>query len=102
MNICSHYLKYIKEKKDNRKIIISSKRKKGLAVVSIINNGPKIPLSVQNKIFDKFYTTKEKKGSGLGLGIVKSVIDSHQGSIILKSTPKETTFEFSFKLNNEN
>ena len=101
-NIIKNAIYAIKEKKDNRKIIISSKRKKGFVVVSIINNGPKIPLSVQNKIFDKFYTTKEKKGSGLGLGIVKSVIDSHQGSIILKSTQKETTFEFSFKLNNEN
>ena len=100
-NIIKNAIYAIKEKKDNRKIIISSKTKNDLAVVSIINNGPKIPVTVQNKIFDKFYTTKEKKGSGLGLGIVKSVIESHQASIILKSTQKETIFEFSFKLNNE-
>ena len=100
-NIIKNAIYAIKEKKDNRKISISSKTKNDLAVVSIINNGPKIPVAVQNKIFDKFYTTKEKKGSGLGLGIVKSVIESHQASIILKSTQKETIFEFSFKLKNE-
>ncbi len=100
-NIIKNAIYAIKEKKGDRKIIISSKREKDLAVVNIKNNGPKIPVDVQNKIFDKFYTTKEKKGSGLGLGIVKSVIESHQASITLKSSQKDTTFEFSFKLNNE-
>ena len=90
----------LKKRKTIEKSLLAVKQK-GLAVVSIINNGPKIPEAVQNKIFDKFYTTKEKKGSGLGLGIVKSVIESHQASILLKSTEKETIFEFSFKLNKE-
>jgi Signal transduction histidine kinase len=100
-NIIKNAIYAIKEKKGDRKIVISSKRMKDLAVVSIKNNGPKIPTAVQNKIFDKFYTTKEKKGSGLGLGIVKSVIESHQASITLNSSQKETIFEFSFKINNE-
>ena len=42
------------------------------------------------KIFNPFYTTKEK-GSGLGLPIVRSIIESHQGSVKINSTPGQGT-----------
>ena len=64
----------------------------------IINNGPKIPEDAKDKIFEKFYTTKDQKGSGLGLGIVQNVVSSHQAKITLNSSEKETCFQFSFKL----
>ena len=38
-----------------------------------------------NKILNPFFTTKEK-GSGLGLPIVKSIIEAHQGSLEISST----------------
>ena len=38
-----------------------------------------------NKILNPFFTTKEK-GSGLGLPIVKSIIEAHQGSLDISST----------------
>ncbi|MFB0521601.1 MAG: ATP-binding protein, partial [Desulfatiglandales bacterium] len=46
------------------------------------------------KIFDHFFTTKEEgKGTGLGLGAVKSIIEKHGGSIKVKYTcPEGTTF----------
>ena len=72
------------------------------AIISISNNGPKIPERVKDKIFDKFYTTKDKKGSGLGLGIVQNVISSHRAKITLNSSEKETCFQFSFKLKDAN
>jgi len=39
-----------------------------------------------NKIFNPFFTTKEK-GSGLGLPIVKSIIEAHQGGLSISSGP---------------
>ena len=42
------------------------------------------------KIFNPFYTTKEK-GSGLGLPIVRSIIESHQGFVKINSTPGQGT-----------
>lgn len=42
------------------------------------------------KVFNPFYTTKEK-GSGLGLPIVKSIVESHQGGIHIESSPGQGT-----------
>jgi signal transduction histidine kinase len=42
------------------------------------------------KIFNPFFTTKER-GSGLGLPIVKSIIESHQGTMQIESSPGEGT-----------
>jgi signal transduction histidine kinase len=44
------------------------------------DNGEGIEPETLNKIFNPFFTTKEK-GSGLGLPIVKSIIEAHQGSL---------------------
>jgi len=43
-----------------------------------------------NKILNPFFTTKEK-GSGLGLPIVKSIIEAHQGSLEISSAPDTGT-----------
>ena len=97
-NIIKNAIFAIKENVGEKKIGIFGKREAHTVVISIINNGPKIPEEVKDKIFDKFYTTKEKKGSGLGLGIVQNVASSHQAKITLNSSEKETGFHFSFKL----
>ncbi len=46
----------------------------------IQDTGPGIPLKVQKKIFNPFFTTREK-GTGLGLAIVRNIVDSHHGEI---------------------
>lgn len=63
-------------------------------VVRIRDNGPGIPVSIQKRIFEPFYTTKEKgEGTGLGLGIVKqSVEERHRGRIQFQSEPGNTEF----------
>ncbi|MGV3665646.1 MAG: PAS domain-containing sensor histidine kinase [Leptospira bouyouniensis] len=65
--------------------------------VSIGDNGPGIPMPVQKRIFEPFYTTKEKgEGTGLGLGIVKqSVEERHKGQIRFVSEPGHTVFTVS-------
>ncbi|PJZ45421.1 PAS domain-containing sensor histidine kinase [Leptospira brenneri] len=63
--------------------------------VRIKDSGPGIPIGIQKRIFEPFYTTKEKgEGTGLGLGIVKqSVEERHQGRIQFQSEPGNTEFE---------
>jgi signal transduction histidine kinase len=50
----------------------------------IRDSGPGIPEDLQKKIFNPFFTTREK-GTGLGLAIVRSIIDSHGGEIEVRS-----------------
>ena len=46
------------------------------------DNGPGIPPDVMPRIFEPFFTTKPKgEGTGLGLGIVKQIVDKHGGRI---------------------
>ena len=52
----------------------------GIVTVCIEDEGPGVPEDLLEKIWDPFFTTKEK-GTGLGLGIVKNIIESHNGSI---------------------
>ncbi|MDY6803650.1 MAG: AAA family ATPase [Cyanobacteriota bacterium] len=62
-------------------------------VVKIADSGGGIPPEVMPKIFQPFFTTKPAgEGSGLGLDIVKKIIDKHRGTIEVESIPGKTTF----------
>lgn len=61
--------------------------------VNIKDNGKGIPEDEKQKIFDPFYTTKVSgEGSGLGLDIVKRIIEHHDGRVELRSEPGSTEF----------
>ena len=61
-------------------------------VVEIADTGPGIPPASLEKIFDPFYSTKEK-GTGLGLAICLNIVQNHGGDIQVSSTPDQgTTF----------
>ncbi|MCP4687213.1 MAG: GHKL domain-containing protein, partial [Desulfobacterales bacterium] len=62
-------------------------------VVSVTDSGGGVPPEIKARIFDPFFTTKPAgEGSGLGLDIVRKIIEKHQGRIELESEPGETTF----------
>ena len=48
--------------------------------VTVRNNGPGLTPVQRQKIFEAFYTTKTK-GTGLGMAIVKRIIDAHGGRV---------------------
>jgi len=70
--------------------------------ISFSDTGCGIEQCEINKIFNPFYTTKEK-GTGLGLAIVHNIIESHNGTIEVRSKKgRGTTFLISFPVSNTN
>jgi signal transduction histidine kinase len=81
---------------ENKQLSISAKMSGNNVSIEVCNNGPDIDLNIQDKIFQKFFTTKQhKSGTGLGLSIVKNVLDDHNGSIQLFSGNGKTCFTVS-------
>jgi signal transduction histidine kinase len=55
--------------------------------LSLRDTGMGMSADVLARVFEPFYTTKGEHGTGLGLAICKQIIDSHQGTMHLESTP---------------
>ncbi|GLI33276.1 ATP-binding protein [Desulforhabdus amnigena] len=63
-----------------------------VAVIRLSDNGPGIPVSLQDKVFQPFFSTKEE-GTGLGLSIAARIIEDHKGWLNVRSKEgKGTTF----------
>ncbi len=93
MNLLSNAVKY-SDKAGRLDIILSSDS--DTIKLAVINTGAGIPQDKLNKIFTKYERIKSSsqiEGSGLGLFLVKDVIDLHEGHITVRSIPsKETEF----------
>ncbi len=70
-------------------------------VVDVEDNGTGIPDEVINRIWEPFFTTKDVgEGTGIGLDVVKRIIERHRGSIAVKSVPGKTVFQIKFLITN--
>ncbi|MEK7448035.1 MAG: ATP-binding protein [Planctomycetota bacterium] len=68
------------------KSVLAGRHSGGQVEIFFLDSGPGIPDEIKDKIFDPFFSTKEKtKGTGLGLAITKNIIEQHGGSIRVES-----------------
>ncbi len=89
LNLVDNAIKYSHE---NGVIELSLARENEFAKIIVKDNGVGIPKEEQQKIFDRFYRvdkarSRELGGSGLGLSIVKWIVDLHNGKIFVESEP---------------
>ncbi len=80
---------------------ISSYLEEPYVCIEIGDNGSGIKPQILDRIWDPFFTTKDQgEGSGLGLGIVKGIIEKHKGKISATSKPGETKFKIQLPYKN--
>lgn len=73
-------------------ISADSDEQPGMIAITVKDSGAGIPDDVRNRVFEPFFTTKPiGKGSGLGLALVKKIVDQHGGSVTLDSQPGKGT-----------
>jgi two-component system sensor histidine kinase FlrB len=63
----------------------------GRAQILVSDDGPGVPEQIRGRIFEPFFTTRAR-GNGIGLSIVKSVIEAHGGSVQLADSSRGATF----------
>jgi two-component system sensor histidine kinase FlrB len=63
----------------------------GRAHIVVSDNGPGVPLIIRERIFEPFFTTRAR-GNGIGLAIVKKVVEAHAGRVQLADTERGASF----------
>src|SRR5260370_18198420 len=70
-----------------RRVIVSTRSDKGdVAEFTVRDFGTGLPKDRPDKVFDHFFSTKQK-GMGMGLAIVRSIIEAHGGTISGENAP---------------
>ncbi|MCK9431084.1 MAG: ATP-binding protein [Candidatus Omnitrophica bacterium] len=100
INLVGNALKFTPE---NGKISINAHRSGKIIQIDVSDTGFGIPEDAQGKLFQEFFRVEnainqEVKGTGLGLALVRHIIEAHQGRIWVKSKLSEGS-TFSFTLN---
>lgn len=81
---------------ESPRILVSVTSEENFVKISVADNGIGIPDDFEHKIFEPKFTTKSS-GMGLGLGMVKNIVETYKGSIDFTSQPgKGTVFTVKF------
>lgn len=97
-NLIDNAIKYGREK--GRVTVSALEQKDGMVQMTVADDGPGIPESELERVFERFYRvdkarSREQGGTGLGLSIVKHIVQSHGGRVWLESMlEKGSRFHF--------
>ncbi|MCS6798491.1 MAG: GAF domain-containing protein [Myxococcota bacterium] len=64
----------------------------GRLVLEFTDDGPGIPDAIRGRLFESFATHGKRQGTGLGLAVVRAIVEEHRGRIDVESRPGRTTF----------
>jgi signal transduction histidine kinase len=101
LNLVSNAMKF---NRPHGKVSIESRTDGADIAISVCDTGTGIPAEEQERLFTRFFRaararTEEIPGSGLGLSIVKEIVDRHDGTVRVRSTPSGSTFTLRLPIN---
>ena len=97
LNMITNAEDSFEEGADNKQIILKGGLHNDKAIIIVEDNGKGMDRATQKKIFSPFFSTGKKEGTGLGMAIVKNIIDSHKAKIDIDSAiGKGSTFTITF------
>ena len=99
-NLAKNAIQSIPEQQENKSIIVSVKKELNNVLITVADNGIGIQPKDIDRIFEPKFTTKSS-GMGLGLGIIKNIIENYKGTITFETEfGKGTTFIVSLPIIN--
>jgi len=100
-NLVKNAIQAIPENQENKAVCVNIKKASNNVIITIADNGIGIDTQNFNHIFEPKFTTKSS-GMGLGLSIIKSIIENYNGTITFESQKgKGTTFKVSLPVINQ-
>lgn len=97
MNLLSNAIDAVEPRTGLIRVVCQYDAENKQTVIDVIDNGAGIPPSMMPHLFELFHSTKGNRGTGIGLAVTRKIVDEHEGSITVRSTPKEGT-TFTIKL----
>lgn len=83
LNLIYNASQAMQDQEEPRQLRIQTWTEPGFVCLAVQDSGPGIPCEMKEVIFDTLYTTKGEKGTGLGLTVVKHVMQRHGGTVEL-------------------
>jgi len=80
------------------RITVSARRLDKHCLLTVTDNGPGVPREIRSTLFEPFVSHGKTGGTGLGLALVRAVVDAHHGSITCRTSRKGTTFSIQLPL----
>jgi signal transduction histidine kinase len=100
-NLVKNAIQAIPESQEKKAVGVNIKKESGHVIITVADNGNGIAPEDFNRIFEPKFTTKTS-GMGLGLSIIKNIIENYNGTITFESKEgKGTTFTVSLPIINK-
>jgi signal transduction histidine kinase len=102
MNLMMNSIDAMKDVNGTHELTVQSQRgEDGHVLISVTDTGVGLPSQQADKIFDAFFTTKTH-GTGMGLRISRSIVESHGGRLwVADNSPRGASFCFTLPIKAE-